>query len=286
MTRITNRLNLPAPLVAAIERDPYVRHGDVSVTGLAKSPRQYWLERRHGPDLIEDASDRIWALLGSIGHKILERAEMDNHLSEETLTADVNGWKLSGTPDLLEPDGTLVDFKFLSVFAIKDAKPEFESQLNSYALLYELYGFRVKALRIVGILRDWSKRRSQREADYPQAGVVVREVPLWSDEQRRAYVEGRVTLLQANETVPDDALPDCTPDERWATDIVYATKKPGGKRAVRLFTDEDEARDFAILNKLDIDVRPGENIRCDSYCAVAPFCSTHKARQADEPPTV
>ena len=72
--KITNRMNLPQPLVSAIERDPYVRVGDVSVTSLAKSPRQFWLERRHAEEIEEDASDRIWALLGSIGHKILERA--------------------------------------------------------------------------------------------------------------------------------------------------------------------------------------------------------------------
>ena len=274
--RITNRMNLPQPLVAAIERDPYVRVGDVSVTALAKSPRQFWLERRHSEELTEDASDRLWALLGSIGHKIIERADMDNHLSEERLIAHVNGWVLSGAPDLLGPDHILDDFKFTSTWAVKDSKPEWEQQLNSYAWLYARHGFVVKQLRIIAVLRDWSKRRAQREPDYPQVGVVVREVPLWSPQQQTEHIHERVWLLQTTEGTPDDNLPHCTPEERWATPEVWAVKKKGGKRAMKLFTNEDDATDFAVVNKLEIEHRPGENIRCESYCPVQQFCNFYK----------
>jgi len=278
--RITNRLNLPQPLVSAIERDPYVRVGDVSVTSLAKSPRQFWLERRHAEEIEEDASDRIWALLGSIGHKILERADMDNHLSEERLTAPVAGWVLSGQPDLLGPDGVLDDFKFTSTWAVKDEKPEWTQQLNSYAWLYARHGFTVKALRIVAVLRDWSKRRAQREPDYPQVGVVVRSVPLWERDTQFMYVQNCIELLKLTEHDPDDKLLHCTPDERWATPEVWAVKKKGAKRALRLFDSFELAAEFISSMpdpvKTEIEHRPGENVRCESYCPVQKFCNQYR----------
>ena len=286
--KITNRMNLPQPLVSAIERDPYVRVGDVSVTSLAKSPRQFWLERRHADEIEEDASDRIWALLGSIGHKILERADTDNHLSEERLKAPVSGWVLSGTPDLLDSDHVLTDYKFTSVWAVRDDKPEWEQQLNMYAWLYRQHGFEIKALRIVAILRDWSKRRAQREPDYPQVGVVVREVPLWMPVAQGAYVRGRIKQLQESEPMSDageDLLPHCTPEERWATPEVWAVKKKGGKRAVSgglqsTYLDAMKFRETLEAEtpnvKFEIESRPGENVRCESYCPVQKFCNFYQ----------
>jgi hypothetical protein len=277
--RITNRMNLPQPLVSAIERDPYVRVGDVSVTSLAKSPRQFWLERRNADEIEEDASDRIWALLGSTGHKILERADTDNHLSEERLTVRVLGWVLSGTPDLLDGDGVLTDYKFTSVWAVKDGKPEWEQQLNTYAWLYWRYKFGIKALRIVAILRDWSKRRAQREPDYPQVGVIVREVPLWDLKRQAEYIFARVEAFQHAETIPDDDLPHCTPDERWATPEVWAVKKKGAKRATSLHKSRDAAMEsiqFTNAGTYEIEHRPGENVRCESYCPVQKFCNQYR----------
>lgn len=103
---ITNKFNLPAPLVSAIKNDPYVHVGDISITSLIASPRKRQLELRHADEITEDASDRIWMLLGTSVHAILERADTRNHLTEERLTAKVLGWTVSGQPDLLgEDDG-------------------------------------------------------------------------------------------------------------------------------------------------------------------------------------
>ena len=280
--KVTNRHDLPQPFVSAITNDPYVKVGNISVSSLNKSPRQYWLERRHDDEIEIDASERVWPLLGSVGHKILERANTDNHLTEERMTAEVNGWVLSGQPDLLGPDGTLDDYKFTSVWAMKEAKPEWEQQLNCYAWLYHQHGFGIRRLRIIAILRDWSKRQAQREPDYPQVGVVVREVPLWDEDQQGFHIESRIFQFRDTELLHDNALPECTPAERWQRPDMWAVKKKGNKRALRVYDNEAEAitHNNTSNNLTEIEFRPGENVKCESYCPVQQFCSQYAAIKA------
>lgn len=277
--KITNRLNLPAPLKSAIENDPYVKVGDISVSSLSKSPRQYWLERRHADEIEEDASDRIWSLLGQIGHKILERSDTDNHITEERMTAEVNGWVLSGQPDLLGPDGTLDDYKFTSVWTVKEAKPEWEQQLNCYAWLYRQHGFEVERLRIIAILRDWSKRQAHREPDYPQVGVVVREVPLWPEQEQRLVISKAIGDIRIEAALADDELSACTAAERWQRPDLWAVKKKGNKRALRVYGTPEAAADYIAespgTEKLEIEFRPGESVKCESYCSVQKWCSQY-----------
>jgi len=102
--KLTNKYNLPRPLVSAIENDPYKKVGDISITSLIAAPRQHQLLMRHDTAITIDASERIYMLLGSAVHAILERADTKDALPEERLTAKVLGWTVSGQPDLLGPD--------------------------------------------------------------------------------------------------------------------------------------------------------------------------------------
>jgi hypothetical protein len=282
--KITNNLGLPAPLVSAISNDQYDKVGDISITGLVKPPRMRWLEIRHDDEIVVDASELIWRLVGSIGHAILERSDTNNHLSEERITFPVMGWVISGKPDLLSPDMQLDDYKFTSVWAMKYAKSEWTAQLNSYAWMYRMaVGFIAAKLRITAILRDWSKMKAAREPDYPQVGMVVREVPLWSEQQQEDYIEYRIDRHQVAEKLDDDELPDCTDEERWAKPDLWAVKKKGGKRALRLFDNETAAIGFVIGNdQLTVEHRPGsKTTRCDHYCLVKSFCNQYaKLRKA------
>ena len=280
----TNTSNLPQPLVSAIQFSDYDKVGDISVTGLIQPPRISQLTKRHNNEITEDVSEGIWRLIGSIGHKILERADTDNHLSEERLqmySGDPDGWMVSGKADLLAPDMTLSDYKFTSVWAIKDAKIEWEQQLNLYALLYRINGFSVERARIVAVLRDWSKLKASREPEYPQVGVVVREVPLWPALLQEEFLSDRVSIHQQAEKLADDNLPLCTEEERWHKPDVWAVKKNGGKRAIPggLHTSMESARTaIATTNagSYEIEYRPGEDTRCLHYCALKQFCSYGK----------
>ena len=278
--KITNNANLPAPLVSALlyDRYDYDKAGDISTTAAIMPPRLRQLLKRHRDEITEDISERIWRVVGDVGHGIIERAGDDNVFREERLTLRLHGWLVTGKVDLMfntkEETYAIDDYKFTSVWAAKDAKPEWEAQLNIYALLARANNFDVKQLRIINILRDWSKSRAGREPEYPQAGVVVREVPVWTEEKQAAYLSERVLAHQNAEKLADDDLPLCTDQERWKKPDVWAVKKKGNKRAQKLFeTEHDAVEMLRGFTDLIVEKRPGSYPRCESYCAVKQFCS-------------
>jgi hypothetical protein len=273
--RITNNANLPEAIVRAVTYDDYDYEdaGDISASGLIKPPRMRWLEKRHDDEIVVDAADLIWRMIGSIGHKILERAADPNTLYEERLTTTVLGWVVTGKFDVLhEKNGFGIDdFKFTSVWAVKDEKKDWTAQLNVYAWLAKLFGFDIERLRITAVLRDHSKPKAAKEPDYPQVQVVVREVPLWSVEKQEQYITDRVQFHRVTEILPDNYLPDCTDNERWARPDTFAVlKKKGAKRAVRVLPRK--------LDDYHIEHRPGnKTVRCDHYCDVKKFCNQYAA---------
>lgn len=292
--KITNKYDLPAPLVSAISNDQYDKVGDISITGLIKPPRMRWLEIRHDDEIVVDASELIWRLIGSVGHAILERADTDNHLAEERLTMPVLGWVISGKSDLLAPDMTLDDYKFTSVWAVKHEKTEWTQQCNAYAWLYKnAVGFEPKRLRITAILRDWSKPKAARDQpdSYPPVGVVVREVPLWSEKKQFEYIEDRVMRHQVSDSFSDMMLPFCTDEERWAKPDTWAVKKKGAKKAMRGGLHDHPLKADAFIRdnelpgqNLEIEFRPGnKTVRCDHYCDVKNFCNQYKALKSAAP---
>jgi hypothetical protein len=296
--KITNNANLPESFVRAVSLDEYdyENAGDISASALPKSPRQLWLERRHAAELTEDAADLIWRMIGSIGHKIAERNAHNNSFVEERLKAEVLGWELTGKCDLLyEKDGYGIDdFKFTSVWAVKDEKADWTAQLNTYAWLAKQNGFEIKRLRIIAVLRDWSKMKAAREPDsYPPVGVVVREVPLWSEEKQWEYIKLRTLYHQAAEVLDDDDLPPCTDEERWAKPDTWAVVKKGRKKAYRVLDSEDAAMLWVVNYKgsdeqlylsYNIEHRPGnKTVRCDHYCNVKQWCNFYKSLKSAAP---
>ena len=289
--QITNHANLPEPIVQAVRNDPYdAGPSDISVTKLIGPPQIRVLERQHADELTEDASDRIWSLVGQIGHKILERAEMEA-LAETRLFADVAGWTVSGQFDrmVILPDGTLQDYKFTSVWAVADGvKPEWEAQLNVLRWLAAENGYPpIRQLQIVAILRDWSRGKAKQGGDYPQQQVRVLPVPVWSLEDAARYVRERVHLHQEAErcAAAGEPLPQCTPEERWARPTKYAVRKPGRKSAVRVLDTEQDARDIAAGTPSGyVEIRHGESVRCADYCAVADYCAQRRAELAAREP--
>ena len=109
--KLTNKSNLPSVIKRAVLNDPYDGSGsDISTTRLIAPPRIKVLEEKHWDEIEEDLSDKIWALLGSSVHSVIERAVTDEDISELRLFHEVNGWTLSGQFDLLTAKGELIDF--------------------------------------------------------------------------------------------------------------------------------------------------------------------------------
>lgn len=282
--KLTNNLNLPQPIVDAVAKDEYDRgNAHISVTGLLRPPRVAALEEAHADELSEDASDRIWSLVGQVIHGVLERADKTG-VTERRFSIEVEGWTVSGQADRFLR-GLIQDYKFVTAWKFKDAGVplEFEQQLNCYAEIHRQNGHDIKKLEIVGILRDWSKLEARRDPLYPQQQVVVRQVPLWSQAKAQAFIRERVILHQQARV----RLPECSSEDRWARPDIYAVMKPGRKTAVRLYPTREAAQAHVASDPcLYIVCRPGENVRCANYCAVSKFCSQYKRMAENAEPAL
>lgn len=278
--KLTNKLNLPQPIVDAVSRHEYT--GDknhISVTTLIDTPLQAHLKRKHHNDIEEDVSDRIYALMGSAIHTVLERAD-STAIKEKRLTIEINGVHVTGQFDRLALisdkggiSGLLQDYKFAAVREyIYGLKSDRENQLNVYAYMLRKHGYKVSKLQIVMIFRDWQKTKAINDRSYPQQQVGIINVDLWSEEKQLAYIKSRI--------VEHTKEPhECTSEEKWARPTTYAVMKGKNKRAARVFNTGKEAQNYIDKivkpkdrDKCTIEVRPGENMRCKYYCSVSKFC--------------
>lgn len=273
--KLTNNLRLPQVMVAAVSNDTYTKgDADFSVTELLTPPQLRRLRIEHHEDIEEDVADRIWSLLGSSTHHMIERAGLQSlaSLNEITVMADYDGFKIKGQADHVALDeGTLYDFKVTSVWKVRDNIPSSEwiEQTNIYRRLLEReVGLIIEAVAIIAILRDWSKNEASRTSGYPQAQVVRLDIPLWTADQTDAFIKERIALHTAPEPRP------CTDAERWVKPSKYAVMKRGNVRAIRLFDTAFEADELAATSaSLYVEYRPGEAVRCQNWCPVSRWCS-------------
>lgn len=272
--KLTNNLNLPAPIVAAVANDTYNKgSADFSVTELLDPPQMRHLAIKHHDELTEDTADRIWSLLGQAVHHIIERAGATlESFNETTLYTTFEGTKLKGTIDhfaLL--NGGLEDFKVTNVRKLKGGRvpTEWIAQTNIYRWLIEREtSHRLSTINIIAIFRDWNKREALYSADYPTRAVERVFIPKWSDTEVEMFLRERIAL---HSTVPPAP---CSEEEVWARPTTYALMKKGNKRAVKVYTNMAEAEEAraALGSGSTIEVRHGEAVRCNAYCPVASFC--------------
>lgn len=242
--KLSNDHNLPSPILRAIENDPYTSAGsDISTTSLINPPRIEALKVRYADQITEDASERIWSLLGQATHVIAERAAGAGVIPEKRYFAEVEGWKLSGQVDLI--DGTtLIDYKVTSVwtYVYKSRLKEWAAQGNVNRWLYwKNTGAAIERLENILILRDWARRdveKYEKTKGYPPVQVVVQPLELWPIEQAESYIKARVLLHQAARAATDEQMPPCSGEDRW--------------------------------------LRNGKAARCADYCPVAGFCQQNK----------
>ena len=284
MSKLTNRLNLPEILLYAVRNDKY-NSGDSwrTVTQLIAPPRIIQLQIEHAEEITEDVVDRLYTMQGQIAHGIIERAsqELKDHgwISEERLFTEVLGKKVSGAFDLYHPKNReLIDVKYASGWSAKkgEAKPEWVNQTNLLAHLLRLHGHKVAQIKVLLLIRDWSKPEARRNPDYPQDPALYLSVPVWDDLKCAQFLKERVALHLKAEQV----LPDCTAEERWAKPDIWAIKKNDGAKAISggLYTDELIAKKELIRlgSNHKMEYRRGESTRCELYCSAAPFCTQFK----------
>lgn len=282
---LTNKHRLPFAFENFERAHPYdPGKSDISVTTLIDSPQITRLKSKHKDTLTEDVSDRIFSILGTAVHTILESAAADDCTVEERLYAN---WAEDGQDDIIiggqidlqspHPDGGIIlsDYKTTSAMTIQynpDGKEEWTNQLNCYAALARINKIDVRSIEVIAVLRDWNRRSAERNHNYPQQAVIRVPMELWSQDTAEQYIEERLAI-HADETA------ECTDAERWkrASKIkAYQLDRNGimRRRATKAFDTRTEAETFALDNP-DISLLvedPPVYTRCEKYCAVSEFC--------------
>ena len=283
--KITNKCNLPEPIVNALNKPTYTKGGaHMSATELLSPPRMVQLRIANADAIEMDAADMVWALFGTAIHGVLEHGQGDGHIVEQRLNTVIDGWEISGAIDLQtvkESSIGISDYKTTGVWAVMNEKKEWEYQLNIYAWLVErVKKSPVDSLEIVAIIRDWKRWESEVKKDYPDAPIKVIPINLWPYEERETFVRQRIHVhaeaMFSAQT--NGSLPLCTDEEMWAKPAVYALRKVGGVKAKSLHRTMAEAEAALAEAKGDyeIEFRPGERTRCANYCQVRDFCSQWK----------
>lgn len=281
--KLTNRANLPAPLVAAVSFNDYNRgDSDFSTTGLLRPAPMAALEEKFKDELETDVCDRIYALMGQAAHVVLERAALVNpdYLVEKrystVVTLDGKDYKISGQLDLYDPETkTLWDWKTSSVWKeIMGDKDDWIAQGSINKFILEANGIEVNKIQYIVFYRDWKKRDSFRE-DYPKEPVGVYDFgELWTPTQTLDFIKDR---LNAHLSARNGHPGVCSKEERWCREATYAVIKGENKRATKVFSSKEEAEQMARTDpKYRVEIRPEENVRCQDYCLVARFCEKGK----------
>ena len=222
--KIVNRSGVPESLFKYLLNDTYdysEKGNSISATELLKPLQACILKRRYDSLLEMDAIDRLWSLLGSGVHAILEDEKGIEKI--ERLKTVVEGREVSGKFDRIF-NNKITDYKVTSAWTVvfKSREPEWIWQLSIYRWLY----FKAKGVTldetgsIVAILRDWSEKNSKtkdgRPNDrYPKAPAVELNYRLHSLEDTEKHVTELVKNIIRNETVDDARLPECSDEDRW-----------------------------------------------------------------------
>jgi len=293
--KYTNLYGLPPLVVDALTLDNYSKgESDLSISEMNDSVRIRLLRAEHEEEIVRDVTENSPIFQGNAIHSALEKAanKRDDCIAEERLFLEhSSGIKYSGAIDvqITNPDGTVtvIDFKQTSVWTLilndGKVKKEWIEQLNPYKYLVEkCKGVTVSNLQIVVFFRDWKVNND--DSNYPDAPIMVLDVPMWSQSKCEAHIDSRIKAFQEakfqNTSMGKD-FPDCNNEERWLRGEKWAVMKKGRKSAIRGGLKETEQEAVDLLETLEqksyyIEHRPGRNIRCEgNYCQVSQWCNQY-----------
>lgn len=249
--------------------------------------RKYMIASQDNDEI--DFSERERKFADTI-HEIescIENNSGDNDaiISEERFYFTVGDYVISGKPDWYNQEtGWIEDYKVTSTYKImKGDYSDWTYQLNCYAHILRSHGFEVKGLKINAILRDWKPSEAKRNENYPKGRVAIIELPLMKPIDILLYMANRVKIHQEAKELPEDQLPECSEEDRWAKPATFAVMKNGSSRASKVFESEEEAQGFASSSpEYYVQKRGGESLRCEEYCKVKDFCKQYARMMGTE----
>jgi len=295
--KLNNQYGLPQTLINLHnkQRREYAETkdtADMSVTQLIRSPRIDLLRKTHWHEMEEDIADRLWAILGTVIHRIMEEGGDEIHLTEENLRTVLEGYEIKGGIDVVKKGNRfkILDYKFTR--AIKFQKQDYtdwEEQLNLYRwLAWKVLGFDIDELEVVMFVRDFAQGFADTQKNYPRASAVPIKIKMWPLEKAEAFLRERILMHQDARRAVEwgEDLPLCTDEDRWKRGSKWIVMKKGGKRAAKIAKDAKEAGEWKMSKKKPDDYevieRHDKPSRCmgvngNGYCGVAKWCDQWQA---------
>lgn len=286
--KITNKYNFPDMLVRAVEKEYVYREKRYSITSLLEPERIIALKRRYNEQIEQDITDCIFMLLGTKTHFELENIDLKkNEFVEEHLEYTFkSGYTLSGIIDHYD-DTYLDDYKTCKAYTVifKNDYEKWKKQLQLGAYLaYKKDGKWRKKGRIIALIKDWDRAKSQIQNDYPKYACQVINFDLGTPQQVERLAIELFNKAIKLENMTNEELPICTDEERFNKGTTWAVKKKDNKKALRLHNTKEEAekhlqnleKDYP--NMYEIEERLGEDLRCKYYCSCNVFCSYYKEK--------
>ena len=279
--KITNKLNLPEGFVKAVSTEKHNAEGCLSATTLIQGVKQIILTDRYWDRLEEDVSDRIWAIFGSAVHSLLEQ-EGETDFTEIDMCHTVGNITITGRIDNYDLQKKIIcDYKTASATKVRfNDFNDWYLQGMIYAWLLIKNNLPANKCRFIALLKDHSKTDAMRERNYPKAPVYIYGFPVTPQGLFKIgiFIKNKVEEYKRCLLLPDNEIPPCTPEERWERPPKFAVMKNGLKRAVRLFDKQEDAELLAETKGGNhyIEYRPGESIKCRSYCPCNRFCNFYQ----------
>jgi hypothetical protein len=267
--KITNKLNLPQAIVevAMKNNEDYVFNpNSFGVTTLLKPIREIILSRKYRDNIEQDVSEMINLLFGSAFHKMFEELQEKDVLKEQKVSYEVlDNMFLSGIYDRYNTKTfTIEDYKTSSVN--KNDFSDYKMQGLMYAYLLRKNGLYVENIKFYVFYKDYKQYMKDK------LPIEVLEWQVHSSELQdiERIIKEKFKALKDNHNVDDDKLPMCSDKERWYSGEKYAIMKHGSSKAIKVFDNEQEAKDYGIGDY--IEKRSGINLKCEKYCSARKFC--------------
>ncbi len=294
--KVTNKTNLPQPLVDLAERlvnnHPVFENNKFSVTELLKSEQQIVLNRRHADEIEMDVQDTFALWEGTAIHSLMEDTfPTDEYITEERVDIEISpNIFVSGGFDCLKKDTwELIDYKNTKVPAINDAiagkDDKWLKQLYFYALLIEKkYQRRPEKGTIIAMAKDHSKIKAQTMAGYLENPVQPIQYDLMDAETATEvfifYKEKAESVYKV--LVNNEEPAPCTYGDMWCNED-WAIIKRGGSRAISggVFDNPNDAYNHWCTLKDRANHRIWHRVKeptnCKYYCSCSEFCKQWQA---------
>jgi CRISPR/Cas system-associated exonuclease Cas4 (RecB family) len=278
------KFELPKKIEKVIMKDNYKKNTKYSVSQMIKEPRAVVLEARYGDKVQDDLDRRLWSFTGTALHNALEADEFAT--DNESLTEiRLKYSKMSGKFDHYDAKNKILyDFKQTSKFKVLNATEkslrDYQIQLSLYAWLLEREGFEVKQIANIIFMRDWHKRDRFKLPEkfatiYHDILTEIDELPI------QQWIDKRIETFDKYMNIPDNELPYCSEEFRWAEPDVFAVMKNKNKNATRLLDTREQAEQYIAnikdtKNKYWIQERQGNKFKRCEYCSISEYCNQYK----------